>query len=76
MGKTRFWYATSNFSSSRKNAAFSTEIHRKSFPASMNFFLQFPAGCDIINVAKSHASSGSLVPFAEVWAEIQGEAEV
>ena len=49
---------------------------RKSFPASMNFFLQFPAGCDIINVAKSHASSGPLVPFAEAWAEIQGGAEV
>ena len=49
---------------------------RKSFPASMNFFLQFPAACDIINVAKSHASSGPLVPFAEAWAEIQGGAEV
>ncbi len=42
----------------------------------MNFFLQFAAGYDIINVAKSHASLGPLVPFAEVWAEIQGEAEV
>ena len=45
-------------------------------PVLIAVFLQFPAACDIINVAKSHASSGPLVPFAEAWAEIQGGAEV
>ena len=59
-----------------KTPLFQQKYIEKTLLVQMNFSLQFQNTYDIINVAKSHASSGPLVPFAEAWAEIQGGAEV